>query len=78
MMGRRRAGTSLAQAQAWISTQLQQYMMDREGVQISSARGQEIQKIYVQLLPGGRGISHLREQYSQPLNILMGRSRWFC
>jgi predicted permease len=72
MMGRRRAGTNLTQAQAWISTRLQQYMMDREGVQASSSRGQEIQKIYVQLLPGGRGISHLREQYSQPLSILMG------
>jgi predicted permease len=71
LMGRRTQGTSLAQAQAWISTQLQQYIRDREGVRVSSPRGQEIQKIYVQMLPGGRGISHLREQYSRPLNILM-------
>src|SRR5258708_11117835 len=60
MMGRRQAGANLAQAQAWVSTQLQQYMRDREGAQLASSRGQEIQKIFVQLLPGGRGISHLR------------------
>ncbi len=72
MMGRRQPGTNLAQAQAWVSTQLQQYMRDREGAQPASARGQEIQKIFVPLLPGNRGISHLREQYEQPLNILMG------
>lgn len=72
MMGRRKPGASLAQAQAWVTTQLQRYMMDREGVQVGSSRQQEIQKIYVDLLPGGRGVSHLREQYSRPLNILMG------
>ena len=72
LMGRQQPGANLAQAQAWVSTQLQQYMRDREGVQPTSSRGQEIQKIFVPLLPGGRGISHLREQYSQPLNILMG------
>jgi predicted permease len=72
LMGRRQPGTNLAKAQAVITSQLQRYMMDREGVQPSSSRAQEIQKIFVPLLPGGRGISHLREQYSQPLNILMG------
>lgn len=72
LMGRRQPGANIAQAQAWITSQLQRYMMDREGAQPSSSRGQEIQKIFVPLLPGGRGISHLREQYSQPLNILMG------
>jgi len=72
LMGRQQPGASLAQAQAWINAQLQQYMRDREGVQPASSRGQEIQRIFVPLLRGGRGISHLREQYSQPLNILMG------
>jgi predicted permease len=71
LMGRRNAGTNLTQAQSWVSSRLQQYMADREGTP-SAARQQEIQKIYVELLPGGRGISHLREQYSQPLTILMG------
>jgi predicted permease len=72
LMGRRKPGANLAQAQVMITGLLQRYMMDREGAQPSSSRGQEIQKIFVPLLPGGRGISHLREQYSQPLNILMG------
>jgi predicted permease len=72
LMGRSKPGVTLSQSQAWITTQLQRYMMNREGVQPSSSRAQEIQKIYVQLLPGGRGVSHLREQYAQPLTILMG------
>jgi predicted permease len=72
MMGRSNPGTNIKQAQAWISAQLQQYMADREGPQISASRKQEIQKNYVELLPGGRGISYLRDQYSTPLNILMG------
>src|ERR1051325_4610471 len=38
---------------------------------ISDARRKEIQGAYVELRPGGQGISHLREQYSQPLYILM-------
>jgi len=28
--------------------------------------------MYIDLLPGGRGVSHLREQFSRPLYILMG------
>jgi predicted permease len=72
MMCRLSPGTSMKQAQAWVTTQLQQYMADREGPQISVSRKQEIQKIYVELLPGGCGISYLRDQYSAPLNILMG------
>jgi predicted permease len=72
LMGRRKGEVSLTQAQAWVNSRLQGYMMDREGVLLNSSRGQEIRKIYVDLLPGGRGVSHLREQYARPLNILMG------
>ena len=72
MMGRGNSGVSLKTEQAWVTAQLQQFMSDREGAQISAARRQEIQKIYIELLPGARGISHLREQYSAPLRILMG------
>ena len=72
MMGRSAPGASLQQAQAWVSTQLQQFMVDREGSQISASRKQEVQRIYVELWSGSRGISHLRDQYATPLNILMG------
>jgi predicted permease len=72
MMGREKPGIPMAQAQAWITSQLQQFMIDREGAQVTPARKQELQKAYVELLPGGSGISNLREIYQQPLNILMG------
>ena len=72
MMGRRKPGIPVAQAQAWVASQLQSFMIDREGAQVTPARKQELQKAYVELLPGGSGISNLREIYQQPLNILMG------
>jgi len=72
LMGRRKDGIGVQQAQAWVTNRLQQFMADREGAQISTQRRNEIQKIYVPLLPGGRGVSHLREQFEQPLRILMG------
>jgi predicted permease len=72
LMGRRKDDVSIAQAQAWVTSQVQQFMVAREGSQISAARRQEIQKIYVELLPAGRGLSHVRDQYSQALNILSG------
>jgi predicted permease len=71
MMARRAPGTNLHQAQAWVTSQLQQFMVDREGSQISTQRRAEIQKIYVELLPGGTGISGLRSQYEHPLQVLM-------
>lgn len=72
LMARRNPGTDLNLAQAWVTTQLQQYMADREGAEIPASRKQEIQKMYIELLRGDRGISHLRVQYSGPLAILMG------
>jgi len=72
MMARRKAGVPVAQAQAWVANQLQRFMLDREGGQSSPARKAEIAKAYVELLPGGSGISDLRAMYEQPLNILMG------
>ena len=72
IMARRDPAVPLGQAQAWVTNQVQRFMIDREGAQITSDRKKEIQKIYVDLLPGDRGISDLREVYQQPLNILMG------
>ncbi len=72
IMARRDPAVPLGQAQAWVTNQVQRFMIDREGAQITSDRRKEIQKIYVDLLPGDHGISDLREIYHQPLNILMG------
>jgi predicted permease len=70
MMARRNPGVSIAQAQAWVTSQLQQFMVDREGTKISADRRADIRKIYVELLSGGSGISDLRDIYGQPLAVL--------
>jgi predicted permease len=72
MIARRKAGVSTAQAQAWITTQLQHFLTDREGTTLSASRRQEIATSYVPLIPIGAGISHLRESYEAPLAVLMG------
>jgi len=72
MMGRLKEGTTPNQGQAWATQQLQQFMITREGGTISDKRRREIGQMYIDMLPGGRGVSHLREQFSRPLYILMG------
>jgi predicted permease len=72
MMARRKAGVTLPEAQAWVSAQLQQSMAEHEGGQVTEARRKEIAQYSVQLLPGGAGISGLRDQYEAPLAVLMG------
>ncbi len=72
LIGRRNAGMSMTQAQAWFNAQVRQYMQDLEGSQLTPARKQQIQRISVPLMPGARGGSDLREQYKAPLEILMG------
>ncbi len=71
MMGRRKPGISVAQAQAWTTNQLQAFMVAREGGQISDKRRAEIKQIHVDLIAGGHGVSILREQFSGALYILM-------
>jgi len=72
LMGRRNPGASLPQSQAWVNAEWQRDQIDREGAAISSARRKEISQNFVELLPGGAGISHLRSQYEAPLAVLMG------
>ncbi len=72
MIARRRAGVGVAQAQAWITTELQHSMSDREGAQVTAVRRQEIARSFVSLVPIGAGISHLRDEYEAPLAVLMG------
>lgn len=72
LIGRRKPGMNFAQAQAWVTTQIQQYLRDEEGSTLSPDQKKEIQQTFVQLLPGESGISNLRTIYEQPLHILMG------
>jgi predicted permease len=70
LMGRRNPGMNMSQAQEWLSAQILHYMRDLEGPRLTSAHMQQIQQI--RLMPGGRGGSSLREQYKEPLQVLMG------
>jgi predicted permease len=72
LMGRQNVGMNTSAAQAWFNNQVQGYMSELEGSHLTAARKAEIQRIFVPLLPGGRGVSGLRQQYTEPLNILMG------
>lgn len=72
LIGRRGGGIGVEQAQAWVTGQVQQFMVAREGGQISAKRMREIRQIHVELLAAEHGLSHLREQYAQPLAILSG------
>jgi predicted permease len=70
MMARLKPGVTRAQAQQWLSMQLRNYMLAREG-DATPQRKQEIEKSYVELFPGAEGVSQLRDRYEQPLRILM-------
>jgi predicted permease len=71
LMGRLKPGVTRQQAQAVATVELRQYLTDLIGSQLSEQGRKEIQKSYVELAPGGPGISGLRLNYSQPLRILM-------
>jgi predicted permease len=71
-MGRRNPGISLEQAQSWVTSQLQQFMTERVGAQLTDTRRKNISHMFVPLLPGETGLSHLRSAYQAPLAALMG------
>ncbi|HEX3969435.1 MAG TPA: ABC transporter permease [Edaphobacter sp.] len=71
-IGRTKPGTNIAQLQAWVTTQTQQYLTEYEGQRLDAEKIQQIQKTFVQLLPGAAGVSTMRLIYEQPLHILMG------
>jgi predicted permease len=71
IIGRRKAGVSLAQAQAWATAEFQRFLTERAGAQISPLRRQQISGTSIPLLPGGAGLSHLRTAYEAPLTVLM-------
>jgi predicted permease len=72
LIGRQRSEVSAKQAQEWVNLRFRQHLIDRQGSQITQDDRDLIRQMYVQLVPGGRGVSSLRSEYSQPLKILMG------
>jgi predicted permease len=71
LMGRLKPGVSGEQAQANVNVALQQFLTDQAGAKITDELRASIQNSYVELTPGGRGISGLRFFYSEPLRMLM-------
>jgi predicted permease len=72
MMARHKPGVAVAQEQSWVTTQFQRFMVDRAGAQISDSRRQAIAGMYVPMMPGQSGLSHIRSAYLAPLAVLMG------
>ena len=71
MMGRRKAGVPVAQAQSWATAEFQRFLTDQEGTNISALRKSQISGTYIPLLPGGSGLSYIRKEYETPLMVLM-------
>lgn len=72
MMGRLKPGIDIQQARAGVNLALQQFLLEQAGSQISEDRERTARAAYVELAYGGRGISGLRSNYSEPLKMLMG------
>src|SRR5262245_6300367 len=72
LMARLNPSVTTPQAQEWTTERLRQYMIDNEGTQVTEDRRQEIANNFVELVPSGRGVSHLRSEFSVSLRVLMG------
>ncbi len=70
-MGRLKPGVTLQQAQANVSVVFQQLMSSYAVPGLSDDQRREQREQKLQLHPGGRGASELRESYAQPLYVLM-------
>ena len=71
MVGRLKPGTALGQAEANVSAELRDFLTEQAGTKLTEDRRRGIQNTYIQLVPGGRGLSGLRTFYSQALRMLM-------
>ena len=71
LIGRLKPGIQIAQAQAGVNVELQQFLTEQSGSQLTDDSRLAIQNSYVSLAPGARGLSGLRFFYSQALRMLM-------
>jgi predicted permease len=71
VMGRLKPGVTMAQAQGSVNVQLQQFLTDQAGSELTDQRKLRIQNTNVELVDGSGGISGLRVLYSKPLHMLM-------
>ena len=71
IMARRKPTVSVAEAQSWATVEFQRFLTEREGTQISERRRKQISGTFIPLLPGGTGLSYVRQAYQTPLTVLM-------
>lgn len=71
LLGRLKPGVSMTQASAETNLLFKQIMRDYLGPQPSEKQLASIAHASIQLTPGGRGVSRLRNRFSLPLKILM-------
>ena len=71
LVGRLKAGTQMGQAQAAANIEIRQFITDQVGTKSTDDVRRAIANSYVQLSPGGGGISSLRKYYAQSLRMLM-------
>ena len=70
VFGRLKPGVNPRQAQAALTGQVQQLLAARHGSHLDTEIKRRIQQAYVQLVPGARGLSGLRERFSERLQVL--------
>ncbi|HEY3740459.1 MAG TPA: ABC transporter permease, partial [Bryobacteraceae bacterium] len=72
LISRMRPGTNFAQAQGWTTRELRLNLITRAGASPGTDTMKEINQANVELQPAGRGVTALRDRYSEPLEILIG------
>jgi predicted permease len=74
LLGRLRPAVSTKQAQVRLTAALHSWLLARQGSTMSAELRTEISKSYVELTPGGGGIRHMQQYYSQTLRLLLAIS----
>jgi|HubBroStandDraft_1064217.scaffolds.fasta_scaffold04866_2 predicted permease len=72
VIGRRKPGVTLEQAKASINVNFQNYLQSQIGSQMSEKDRRDFLNQHLAVTDGSHGASTLREQFGQPLLILMG------
>ena len=63
--------TAFAEAQNWVNQQVRVATLANEGSKVTAERRAEINRLTVPLVPAGNGVSLIRSQYGDSLQILM-------
>jgi len=71
LVGRLRPGVSRAEAERAATNALQVFLRAAAGADVTADRAKDIQESHVELFDGSGGVSGLRQQYSEPLKILL-------